>query len=145
MRRTTKLIMTATIVAGMGAALPGATQAAGKREPKVYKAEGLIVGAGVATHSNFIFQCPELPASQGADAYVVEVPLEFGTKPSKVTVEATSVSLDSEVELSFYSYGCEQGELYVNPPATVPAGTGFIVVQDLSGAAVDFELTLTQR
>jgi hypothetical protein len=36
------------------------------------------------------------------------------------------------------------GDLYVAAPATVPAGTGFIVVQDLQGA-VEFELTLTQR
>ena len=146
MRRGLKTALTATIaVALLGAALPAATQAKPKRKPKTFTAEGLIVAAGVVTHSNFILQCPDLPASQGADAYVVEVPMEFGAKSSEVTVTATSVSADPTVELSFYDYGCGQGDLYVNPPTTVPAGTGYIVVQDLQGGAVDFELTLTQR
>ena len=146
MRRGLKTVLTAaTAVALLGAALPASTQAKPKRKPKTFTAEGMIVGTGFATHSHFILQCPEVPETQGADAYVVEVPMEFGAKPSEVTVTATSVSVDPAVELSFYSYGCDQGDLYVNPPATVPAGTGYIVVQDTTGAAVDFELTLTQR
>lgn len=146
MRRTTKLVVGMTIVALLAAALPSATQARPKRKPpKVYKAEGFVAGVGVVTHSNFIAQCPELPASQSVDAYVVEVPFDFGAAESQATVEATSVSLDPAVELSFYTYGCDQGELYVPAPTTVPAGTGYIVVQDLSGGNVNFELTLTQR
>ena len=146
MRRGLRTVLTATTaVALLGAALPVSTQAQPKRKPKTFTAEGTIVGAGVATHSNFIFQCPELPATQGADAYVVEVPMEFGAKPSEATVTASSVSLEPAVELSFYTFGCEQRDLYVNPPVTVPAGTGYIVVQETTGVAVDFELTLTQR
>lgn len=146
MRRNTKRAFTAALVVGLlGAALPAATQAAPKKKPKKFTASGLIAGAGVATHANFIAQCPELPATQGVDAYVVEVPMEFGAKPSEATVKATSVSWEPAVELSFYTYGCQQGDLYVKAPTTVPAGTGFIVVQDLQGAAVEFELTLTQR
>ncbi|MFN2587278.1 MAG: hypothetical protein ABR613_04035 [Actinomycetota bacterium] len=146
MRRGLGTALTATIVVTLlGAALPGATQAAGKRKPKTFTAEGMVYGAGVVTHSNFIFECPALPTSQGADAYVVEVPMEFAAKPSRATVKATSVSLEPTVELSFYTYGCEQGDLYVKAPTTVPAGTGYVVVQDLQGGAVDFELTLTQR
>lgn len=120
--------------------------AAGKRKPKKFEVEGSFYGAGVITHSDFIFECPELPATQSVDAFVVEVPTEFGAKPSVATVVATSVSLDPAVELSFYSYGCGQGEeLYLNPPVVVPAGTGYIVVQDLQGGNVNFKLTLTQK
>ncbi|MDQ3915927.1 MAG: hypothetical protein M3323_11485 [Actinomycetota bacterium] len=146
MRRSLKTAITATVAAGLVvAALPAATHARPKRKPKTFTAEGLVVGVGVATHSNFILQCPDLPASQGLDAYVVEVPLEFAAKPSEATVKATSISAEPAVELSFYTYGCEQGDLYVKAPTTVPAGTGYIVVQDLQGGAVDFELTLIQR
>lgn len=127
-------------------ALPGTTHAAAKRKPpKKFTAEGLVAGTGVVTHSEFIAQCPGLPASQGVDAYVIEVPWEFGAKPSEATVEVTSVSLNPAIELSFYGYGCDQGELYAEAPTTVPANTGFIVVQDLTGGNVNFELTLTQR
>ncbi len=97
------------------------------------------------THENFVVQCPEIPATQGVDAYVVEVPPEFGAKPSQVRVEATSVTAEPTIELSFYGYGCDQGELYVGAPTTVPSGTRFIVVQDLQGVNVAFEATLTQR
>lgn len=143
---TTLLAAAAAIVVTAGV-LPGATQAAPRKKPKpkTFTAEGTIAGAGFVTHSTFILQCPEIPSAQGVDAYVVEVPMEFGAKASEVDVEATSVSADPAIELSFYGYGCDQGELYVPPPATVPAGTGFIVVQDIQGGAVDFELTLTQR
>ncbi|HEX2293901.1 MAG TPA: hypothetical protein VHN37_01180 [Actinomycetota bacterium] len=146
MKRSSKTIVAAAAVVGLlVAALPATTHAGPKRKPKKFTAEGLVVGTGLVTHSDFIFECPEVPATQGVDAYVVEVPFEFGAKPSQVEVEATSVSWEPTVELSFYTYGCDQGELYVGAPTTVPAGTGFIVVQDLNGANVDFELTLTQR
>lgn len=146
MRRGLKTALTVTTVAALlGAALPASTHAKPKRKPKTLTVEGSIVATGFVTHSNFIFQCPDLPATQGADAYVVQVPMEFGAKDSEVTVTATSVSVDPAIELSFYDYGCGQGDLYLNPPTTVPAGTGYIVVQDHFGGAVDFELTLTQR
>jgi hypothetical protein len=148
MRRSLKSAITAMVAVGMlGAAVPATTQAKpkAKPKPKTFTASGLIAGAGFVTHSNFIAQCPEIPATQGVDAFVVEVPMEFAAKPSEATVKATSVSTDGTVELSYYTYGCDQGELYANPPTTVPAGTGYIVVQDLFGGAVDFELTLTQK
>lgn len=146
MGRTLKTMMAATAALTLvTAALPGTTLAAAKRKPKKFTAEGTIAGAGIVTHSTFIAQCPEPPPTQGVDAYVVEVPMDFGLKASEVTVEATSVSYDPTIEVSFYTYGCDQGDLYVPTPATVPAGTGFIVVQDLQGGNVDFELTLTQR
>jgi hypothetical protein len=138
-------VIAATAVALLGAALPGATYASPKRKPKTYTTEGMVYGVGVVTHSTFIVQCPEIPPTQGVDAYIVEVPMEFAVKPASVTVEATSVSYSPEVELSYYTYGCGQGELYAKAPGTMPAGTGYIVVQDLQGGAVDFELTLTQK
>ncbi|HEX2058210.1 MAG TPA: hypothetical protein VHI71_07560 [Actinomycetota bacterium] len=145
MTRTLKTAVAAAVVVGLlVAAVPGTTHAA-KRKPKKFTAEGTVAAAGVVTHSNFILSCPDLPPTQGVDAYVVEVPMEFGAKPSEVVVEATSVSTQPTIELSFYGYACDQGDLYVDAPATVPAGTGFIVVQDLQGGNVNFELTLTQR
>lgn len=146
MGRGLKTAFTAALAVGLvAAALPATTQAGQKRKPKTFTAEGLIAGTGLVTHANFIAQCPELPATQGVDAYVVEVPMEFGVKPSEATVKVSSVSVEPTVELSYYTYGCEQSEVYAKAPATVPAGIGYIVVQDLYGAAVDFELTLTQR
>lgn len=145
MGRTLKTVLAATAALGLlVGALPGQTYAA-KRKPKKFTATGTVYGVGVVTHENFIVQCPEPPATQGVDAYVVEVPIEFGAKPSEVVVEATSVTVEPTIELSFYGYGCDQGELYVPAPTTVPAGTGFIVVQDIQGGNLDFELTLTQR
>ena len=145
MRASWKPVLTAALVAALlTGALPASTQAKPKRKPKTFTAEGTVYGAGVVTHSSFIAQCPEVPTTQGVDAYVVEIPMELAAKPSEATVEATSLVTDPSVELSFYTYGCEQGELYVGAPTTVPAGTGYIVVQDLNGAAFDFKLLLTQ-
>ncbi|HEX2195828.1 MAG TPA: hypothetical protein VHJ76_02790 [Actinomycetota bacterium] len=145
MGRTVKTMLGAAAVAGLLAgAMPGQTYAA-KRKPKKFTASGTVAGVGVVTHENFIVSCPEPPPTQGVDAYVVEVPMEFGAKPSEVVVEATAVTAEPTIELSFYGYGCDQGELYVGAPTTVPPGTGFIIVQDLQGGNVDFELTLTQR
>lgn len=147
MPRLKRTITTAITVGLLAGALPGAIEAAPRRKPKpkTFTAEGLIAAPGTVTHASWIAQCPEPPTAQGADAYIVEVPDEFTAKPSEAVVEATSVSTDNTVELSFYDYGCGQGELYVPAPTTVPAGTKFIVVQDLGGGAVDFKLTLTQQ
>lgn len=146
MGRMLKTAVAAAAVVGLlGGALPGTTHAAKRKpKPKTFTAEGTVAATGVMTHENFIVSCPEPPPTQGVDSYVVEVPMEFGAKPSQVVVEATSVTAEPAIELSFYGFGCDQGELYVKAPTTVPAGTGFIVVQDLQGANVDFELTLTQ-
>lgn len=145
MARTLKTMVAASAaVALLVGPLPGASHAA-KRKPKTFTATGAIVGTGLVTHYDFLLRCPEPPATQGVDAYVVEVPSEFGYKPSELTVEATALTMEPAIEVSFYSYGCDQGELFVPSPTTVPSGTGFIVVQDLQGGNVEFELTLTQR
>lgn len=126
------------------ASAPPSGAAPKRAKKKTFKAEGTFYGVGVLTHENFIVQCPELPTTQGVDAYVVQVPIEFGSKDSIATVVAKSTTLDGVVELSLYGFGCSQGELYLKPPLVVPAGTGFIIVQDLQGANGSFELKLTQ-
>lgn len=146
MRTSPKTLIAATLAATLlGAVAAGPTGAATRRKPKKFTTTGTIAAVGLVTHYDFLLSCPDVPATQGVDAYVVEVPPDFQLKPSTVTAEATSsLSADPALEMSFYSVGCDQGELYVESPATVPIGTGYIVVQDLQGGAVEFELTLTR-
>ena len=136
------VVLAATL---LGVIAAGPSGAATRRKPKKFTTTGSIAAFGLVTHYDFLLNCPSVPTTQGVDAYVVEVPAGFQLKPSEVTAEATSsVSTQPSLEMSFYSAGCDQGELYVESPTTVPAGTGYIVVQDLIGGAVEFELTLTQ-
>ena len=146
MRTTPKTLIAATLaVTLLGAIAAAPTGAATRRKPKKFTTTGTIAAAGLVTHYDFLLNCPEVPTTQGVDAYVVEVPADFQAKPSTLTAEAdSSVSADPALEMSFYSVGCDQGDLYVPSGTTVPVGTGFIVVQDIQGGAVEFELTLTQ-
>ena len=146
MRTSPKTLIAVALAATLlGATAAGPSGAATRRKPKRFTTTGSVATFGLVTHYEFLLNCPSIPTTQGVDAYVVEVPADFQLKPSAVTAEATSsVSTDSMLEMSFYSAGCDQGELYVESPATVPAGTGYILVQDIIGGAVEFELTLTQ-
>jgi hypothetical protein len=148
MRTNPKRLVVATLGAVLiGALIAGPTMAGPRRKPKPKKftESGTIAAAGLVTHYDFLLNCPGAPATQGVDAYVVEVPADFQLEASTATADVTtSVSADPALEMSFYSVGCGQGELYVPSPATVPAGTGYIVVQDIQGGAVEFDLTLSQ-
>ena len=145
MTRNRKRIVAAIVVGTFVCAVAAPTGAAPRRKPKRFSAQGTIHGVGLVTHYDFLLNCPGIPTTQGVDAYVVEVPAEFQAKPSEVEAEATSsVSAHPVLEMSFYSSGCDQGDLYVTGAATLPAGTGFIVVQDIQGGAVEFELTIKQ-
>ncbi len=62
----------------------GAVGAATKRKPKRFTTQGSIYGVGLVTHYDFLLNnCPGTPATQGVDAYVVEVPAEFQSKPRR--------------------------------------------------------------
>lgn len=117
-----------------------AAKRAGKRKP--YKVSGQSLGPGPATHYAFIFTCPEIPPTSGVAGSVIEVPSAYSNGKNVVSVVGTSTGLGGPWYVSFYSYSCDQGDLLVDSPATVPAGTGFIVVEQLTEANGTFELMI---
>jgi hypothetical protein len=85
--------------------------------------------------------------TQGLGAFVVEVPDSFIWQPMRATAKSSAAaSLQPGIEVTFYSSACERGGLFfVAPPVTVPRGTAFIVVEDVRGVDIEFELTLTRK
>lgn len=114
-----------------------------KKKPKRFTAEGSLMGGYIITHMEFIARCPEMPVTQGLDGYVVEIPYRFATGDYVVDVTGTStVGVGSHFDVSFYSFNCSQGEVIMEPPQVVPAGTRFILVGRILSAASTFKLEI---
>ncbi len=145
-RRRSTAVVAVALALLIAAPAGSAPERRERRVKKAFTAEGSFYSNTGITHTEFIFKCPEMPASQGVDGYVIELPPYFTTRSSVATVKATGVSVGrQDIELSFYSYGCEQGELFNRAPVEVPPFTRYIIVEDLTGARVDFQLTLTEK
>ena len=147
MRIQTKLAASWLVAIGvLGAALVAPSGAEARGTPRSFTVEGEILTMAPVTHGEFMTTCPTLPVTQGLGAFVVEVPQEFVTRPARATVKSTAAaSLHPGIELSFVTAACERIALFESPPVTVPPGTAFIVVEDVRGVGIEFELTLTQR
>lgn len=136
--------MCAVVLGGLTAA-PAHSKT--QKQPKTFRESGSIVTWGTVTHMDFIVECPNIPLTQGLDSYVVEIPPELWNVPAIVELEMSQVGAGGTGgNLAFYSTSCEQGELTVPTPTTLPYGTRFIVVEpDPFNANITFDLTIKPR
>ena len=117
-----------------------------------YAAEGDIVGsnplagdrAGV-TENEFVETCPDEPASQGADGWVVVLPESFAEGGAVATATGESAA-EYDLDLAFYDAGCafidQSATETADETSPLPAGTRFVVVNQFIGADTHFCLVV---
>ncbi len=148
------VVMVATLVA---------PAAAGKKKPKPYTSpDGVIAIAHTMLYSStgevnsitaneFEARC-EIPASNGLDAYVYEVPKAYQKIQSNILATADSTALGHDLYIFFYDKDCALLPTSIQPGAVVgekndaegimPAGVSWVLLANFAGdpAVVRFEL-----
>lgn len=154
MRRIVALMLVLGLAAG---ALAGPAAAKkkkkkkGKKKPPVtFTAEGSLAGGnpsdymagGGVTRNEFLATCA-IPASQGVDGYVIEVPAAV----SKVNSDAALTGSDLigyDLDMYFFTDTCApNGEASTaggDEFGFMPAGTSYVLVSAFVGAEVTFTL-----
>lgn len=92
--------------------------------------------------------CASLPASQGFDGWVVELPEEFRLGTGTVTITGADASGAHDMDAYFYDGGCTlMGEVSLtegaDPAGAIPPGATWVVVDLFSGAGATFDLKAT--
>ncbi|HVF52294.1 MAG TPA: hypothetical protein VNC78_01675 [Actinomycetota bacterium] len=120
---------------------------------ETFEATGSIDGmnpaagtVGGVTENEFIANCA-VPASQGLDGYVVELPAAFGDGSATAQVTGDSLAPAYDLDLAFYDAACA----FIEQLATaapdeggpVPAGTAWIVINQSVGGGTTFVLVVT--
>ena len=153
MRRT---ILVALILGLLAGALSMPADAKKKKKVKPYVTSGSIAighpgsaeaGVGVVL-TEFTDTCG-VPASQGTDGYVVEIPATHMKKPAVVSAAGLSATGGYDIDLFWYNDACaELGravDIGTDQIASVPAGTKYVLVTSWEpvGAGVEFTFTVT--
>ncbi len=154
--RKTALVLTMALCVALA---PPAV--AGKKKPKPYKSEEgrilvphtLLVSSTGETNSvtakEFENRCA-LPASNGFDAYVYEVPKEYQTIQSNIVAKGQA-QVAWDLYIFFYDKDCVRNPSAITAQGTVtmadaegimPAGTAYVMIADFAGdpATVHYEL-----
>lgn len=159
--------MKKSLVVGLAALLVlgviGAPVATAKKKKKkpipatktiTFEAEGTIQVAGPSgvafgiTESEFYFvnNCA-MPASQGLDGYVVEIPSEFQAGTASLQVAGSDATGAYDLDVYFYDSGCNLMEPYMtegaDPSGAIVTGAKWAVVNLSLGANASFKLTGT--
>jgi hypothetical protein len=92
--------------------------------------------------------CASLPASQGIDGWVVELPQEFAMGTGQVEVIGTDTSGAHDFNVYFYDAGCALMDDYsltggTDESGAIAPGTAFIVIDLFVGANATFDLKAT--
>lgn len=92
-------------------------------------------------------ECGSLPATQGHDAWVIEIPAEYSDGNATVEVKGADSTGQYDLNLYFYDAGCSlmDPELTdgVDPAGSIPGGAKWAVATMPVGANATFELTGT--
>jgi hypothetical protein len=160
---TVKRMLAIALALVVGASLiAGTATAAKKKGPKPYKSEEGMVAIphtllrassgqqNSITIQEFENRCA-VPASNGLDAYVFEVPEDYRKIDATITTHATATYYD--LYALFYDESCKLGAYALEasgstglsteaPYGTMPAGTAYVVIADFLGdpATVSFDL-----
>jgi hypothetical protein len=151
--------ITAALIAGLVAgtlAMPA--EAKKKKKPKVitFEVEGAIQGMNPAgavlfgiTEGEFreVHTCTALPATQGVDGFVFEVPADFQAGTATFDVTASDATGTYDLDAYFYSASCDLLEPHAtdgaDPSGAIPPGAAWGVVDAFAGAQSTFTLTAT--
>lgn len=154
MRRTIVVALTLGLLAG-AASMPAEAKKK-KRKLKPYVTSGSIaVGhpanfeAGVGLVRGEFLETCSIPASQGTDGYVVEIPATHMKKPAAVTAAGSSVTGGYDLDLFFYDAACAEvgmaADIGTDQMGSIPAGTKYVLVNswEPAGVGIDFTFTAT--
>ncbi len=92
--------------------------------------------------------CASMPASQGLDGYVIELPAEFRLGTASLQVTGADATGFYDMDAYFYDAGCSlmQGVSLLegsDPAGSVPPGATWVVVDLFVGAEATFDLKAT--
>lgn len=107
------------------------------------------VALGGVTEVEFaiVKDCGSMPATQGHDGHVVELPEEY--RDGKATLAVTGSDATGQYDYNVYLYDgdCNLMEPYIeegaDPAGAIPAGAQWAVVTMVTGAQGSFKLTAT--
>ena len=157
MRKLLAVVLMGALVAGV-AASPSFAAKKKKPKPIVVEETGTIAAANPAgqvlfgvTEGEFVQvnACASMPASQGFDGYVVELPEAFGYKGGNVELVVTSPA-PHDYAIYFYDFGCGLMNDYTlnagdDESGFIPMGARWIVIDQLVGANTSFALSATSN
>ena len=90
-------------------------------------------------------ECAAMPATQGHDAWIVEIPIEFSDGKATLEVKGTDATGAYDLDVYFYDAGCGLMEPYltdgVDPAGAINGGAKWAVVTMPQGANATFSLT----
>jgi hypothetical protein len=150
MRRSFSIVLLACVLAG-AMALPAdaAKKKRKKRKPPVtYTTKGsfafanpaTLEGAGV-TQNELMANCA-IPASQGLDGYVIELPAKVTKVASQVTASGGDATGIYDLDMYFYNDACAPigaaSSAGDDEVGAMPSGTKYVVVAAFWGVGVDF-------
>lgn len=162
MKKSVTIVLTSLLVIGLiGAPSAGAKKKKKKKKPPApvtrvitFEESGTIAGPapsslaiGGITESEFtvVNTCASLPASQGVDGHVVELPEDFRMGTATMEVLGSDATGAYDLDVYFYDAGCALMEPYMtegaNPTGAIPPGATWAVVDLLVGANAAFDLT----
>jgi putative nucleotidyltransferase with HDIG domain len=123
--------------------------------PPTYSATGRIKagnplspGRGGVTLTEFLLSCG-LPASQGLDGWVFELPSAFPERSAAASVRGGGTIGDYDLEMRFFSASCDflgsVSTRNADEGGVLPAGTHFVVVQEARGIDTVVHLSVRAR
>jgi hypothetical protein len=125
-----------------------------KKKPVTFSTDGSFAVANPATLENsgvtqneFMATCA-IPASQGLDGYVVELPAKVTKVSSEVTVAGGDATGIYDLDMYFYNADCAPtgaaSSAGSDEVGAMPAGTKYVVVAAFWGVGVDFTFKSVQ-
>ena len=142
--------MRRAIILGLTLALALSTQAAwAGKKPKPYKSEEVSIAiahpifysttesVNTVTAKEFEARCA-IPASNGLDAYVFEVPAAFQKVAASVeAIGSASGPLGYDLDMFIYDKSCQLTTVFnaegTDEAGMIPKGTGYVLVQNYLG------------
>lgn len=107
----------------------------------------LVIGGITEVEFAQVNSCGSLPASQGFDGHVVELPEDFRSGSATLEVLGSDATGAYDLDVYFYDGACGLLEPYMtegaDPSGAIPAGATWAVVDLLVGANASFDLTAT--
>ena len=163
MKKLFATLVAMTLVLGV---LAGPSALAGKKKKKkkapvtreiTFEESGSMIVPGPTgaalfglTEAEFtqVHTCAQMPASQGVDGWVIEVPEEFRLGTATVEVVGADASGAHDFDLYFYDAGCSlMADVWLqdgaDPTGAIPGGASWMVIEMIVGGNATFDLKAT--
>lgn len=133
-----------------------AAPAVAKKKPIKFSTEGAFQIGNPADYMadaglvrNEFAQTCAVPASQGTDGFVIELPAAVQKIDADAALEGEDATGGPDMDMYFYDEGCmstgDVATTQLSEYGVVPAGTKWIVVSAWMGADVKFTLDLVEK